>query len=217
MKELQKRGATVRWVDEFRTSKMCSSCHHENAPFKQTDTFTCKQLVKLLETGHRGALTEWKRSGSKFPTAAMSDHWSTDNVRERCPNMFRRLSKPWGVRVCINCHTLHERNINACRNMLYLTAYCALGAARPLSYTRVGTTKSVNVTTQDVTHRQPKNPDSASASGVIDLLLESSATSISNDLPPVPSALYPKVSDDVVLQNCSNIFPSTLPRIPKMD
>jgi hypothetical protein len=127
--ELRKAGANVRWIHEFRTSKMCSNCHHEVTEFKQSQEYAAKEVIRLLNKGYKAIQKECKKGNG-------SECCSLEEASTVCKNAYRRVLKPWGVRVCTNCRTRHCRDVNACRNMLYLFYHAACGLPRPSAYSR---------------------------------------------------------------------------------
>ncbi len=145
VQELKKRGAEVRWIDEFRTSKNCSKCHHPVSPFKQSQKSAVDEVVRLLTKGHRPTTREYQKNGGpELPSGSLIEG---SEVLARCKNNIRRVQQPWGVRVCTNCRTAHCRDTNACRNMFYLFLHIVKGDGVTKAYSRNRSNASIQHST----------------------------------------------------------------------
>jgi hypothetical protein len=100
--ELKKRGVHVIWQDEFRTSKLCSSCH------------SCVKEFKTKSICY----PPYKRTPPQPPTQSSNFPY----IKPKRVKSLQADATPWGIRLCSNkeCSILWNRDMNACINMLDL-------------------------------------------------------------------------------------------------
>lgn len=137
--ELQRLGMNVCFVNEFRTSKLCSNCHYEldqlvgDTVKKKTKqerkdvqvpplkTFSNrKQFVQKQQVQFEKFRTDSFEMTSKVKKGEMK----IQTFEPKDPR-FKKVHNEeiWGVKVCSNCKSKFCRDLNAGRNFLYKFFY----------------------------------------------------------------------------------------------
>jgi hypothetical protein len=159
-KMFKKRGFEVFLIDEFLTSKLCNECEHETENFldippkvrkkpKKLKKKTSKnRRQKLRKFGKQdGAIEIYKpkpgKTDKKNPVEEINDPKQKEDtnevpIKQLINPQQKANNKVWKILRCTNgkCGIVHNRDHNACRNMLKIVGEIKKGNQRPIKYCR---------------------------------------------------------------------------------
>jgi hypothetical protein len=91
-----------------------------------------REVGDLLQKKNKKVLREYEKKKDEIPENEHDPY----KIAEILTDSIKYAQYPWGVRACGGCRTVHNRDVNACRNMLYLAFNIILGTMAHSHYTR---------------------------------------------------------------------------------